>query len=300
MGRWSDVTATDVAFRLAPRLNSAGRIADPSDGLRLLTTSDRARADLLAREIDGHNQERQNVDRHLLAEVKTRLETEFVAERDAAIVVWGEGWHRGVLGIVASRIAEELYRPVLLISLDGDQARGSARSIPGFHLFRALEECRDLFERFGGHAAAAGFDIRRERLETLRTRFGHAARTALGPEPTAPVLQVDGELPVRDVTPEVSRGFRHLAPFGNENPVPRFLAPNVRLRDVQPVGRDGAHARLTLEDGRSMLEAIAFRHPDLAARLDDRPRDIVYELHVETGRRGQRTQAHVVAIGDPS
>lgn len=298
VGRWSDVTATDVAYRLAPRLNSVGRIADAMDGLRLLTTQDRAEGDSLARRIDGLNVERQNIDRLLLDEIRGRIEVEFVPRRDAGIVMWGEGWHPGVLGIVASRLAEERYRPVLLITLDGDVGRGSARSIPDFHLFRALEECRDLFERFGGHAAAAGFDIRRDRLEALKTRFNQVAAARLGPEPRAPALAVDGVLRIRDVTPAVSRGFRHLAPFGNENPVPRFLAPRVRLRDVEAVGKDGAHARLNLDDSGSVLEAIAFRQPDLAARLDDRPRDVVYELHVETGRRGLRTQAHVVAIGD--
>ena len=298
VGRWSSARATDIAFRIAPRLNSVGRVDDAAKGLDLLLSGNGGEAEALALEVERHNTARRALDRTILDEARARLDGELDAERDAALVMWADGWHTGVLGIVASRLVDEVRRPVVLVGMDGDVGRGSARSVPGFHLHRALTEMGDVFERFGGHAAAAGFEIRRDRLGSLRDRFLARASRELGRPPEGPpILQIDQELPVREVTPALARAVTYLEPFGTGNPVPRFLASGVRLEAVEPVGKDGSHARLRLADGRSHLEAIAFgRAEELAGRSAATPHDVVYELHVEVGPRGPRPQAHVIAV----
>ncbi len=292
VGKWSDVRASDVGFRLAPRLNSVGRIGDPTDALRLLMTNDYAEADRLAEKIDQTNLIRRETDALVLEEARAKAAEQFDPSGDGALVLWGDGWHQGVIGIVASKLVDEFHRPVLLVGLEGERGRGSARSIPGFHLFDALRSLEDLFERFGGHAAAAGFEIRRDRLEELRTRMCAVTAGDLGP---VPERRVDQELPIGDVTPAVARGMIYLEPFGTGNPMPRFLARGVVLRETSVVGKEGIHVRTRLEDARGSLEAIAFRQPHLLEVAAGSKVDVIYELHVEASRKGLRSQAHVIA-----
>jgi len=292
VGKWSDVRASDVGFRLAPRLNSVGRIGDPSVALRLLMSEDYAEADRLAEKIDRTNLERRETDARVLEQARSLAARQFDRARDRALVLWADGWHPGVIGIVASKLVDEFQCPVLLIGLTGERGRGSARSIPGFHLFEALQGLADLFERFGGHAAAAGFDIRRERLEELRARMCAIAGAEI--EFTEPELRIDQELGVGEVTPAVARGLTYLEPFGAGNPMPRFLARAVRLRDVSAVGEEGIHVRSSLEDDGGALESIAFRQPELLSLEEGSSVDVVYELHVEAGAKGLRPQAHVI------
>lgn len=296
VGKWSEARATDVAFRLAPRLNSAGRIGEARNGVLLLMSSDRAEADSLARVIEDNNTARRELDSGVLAKVYERLSDEFDADRDMALVMWGDDWHPGVLGIVAGRIAQETHRPVLLIGMEGDRGRGSARSIPGFNILEALISCSDLFERFGGHAAAAGFDVRRDRLAALRSAINSHAVGVLGPQLHKPGLRIDQELPIREVTTAIAKGLTYLEPFGRGNPIPRFHARNIRVQDVEMIGKGKQHARMRLVDGRRELDAIAFGRPDLATVADGQPRDIVYELHVEEKKQGLRSQAHVLGL----
>jgi single-stranded-DNA-specific exonuclease len=296
VGKWSKPRATDIAFRLAPRLNSAGRIGEARDGARLLMSSDRAEADSLVRVIEDNNTARRKLDSWVLEKVHERISDEFDVEKDMALVMWGNDWHPGVLGIVAGRIAEEIHCPVLLIGMEGDRGRGSARSIPGFNVLEALTSCSDLFERFGGHAAAAGFDVRRDQLAALRSAIISYAAGVLGSKPHKPGLRVEQELPIREVTTEVAQGLIYLEPFGRGNPIPRFHARNVRVQAVEMIGERKQHARMRLVDGREGLDAIAFGRPDLATVADGRPRDIVYELHVEEKKQGLRSQAHVLGL----
>ncbi len=297
VGRWSAVRADDVAFRLAPRLNSAGRMADAREGLGLLMAEDDARADALAQRIDAHNEARRETDRALLEQVRERLAAEYDPERDHAVVLWGDGWHRGVLGIVASRLVDELRRPVALIGMEGDVGRGSARSIAGFHLFRALESCADELERFGGHAAAAGFDIRRERLERFRAGLVARAGRDLAGRASRPEIEVDQALGVDQITPAVVRAITYLEPFGAANPTPRFLASGVRVRDYEPLGEGGLHARFWIEGEAERIEGIAFGMGPEVDRLRAAGRlDAVFELLVEAGPRGLRPQARVLAL----
>ena len=297
VGRWAAVRATDLAFRVAPRLNSAGRMGDAADGLRLLLTEDPDEADRLARRIELHNEDRREADRTILREARELLAETYDPARDRIVVLWREGWHPGVLGIAASRLVDELHRPVALISVDGDRGRGSARSVRDFHLFRALESCADVFERFGGHAMAAGFDVRRDRLGALRARLSEVALEWLDPTGLEPELPIDLDIRLADLDAHFLRGFSRLEPFGAEHRMPVLLARGVELRSPRTVGTTAAHLRCALADGGDRLEAIGFGLGSGPAQVTGRDRfDVVFELHVETTRRGMRPQAHVRAL----
>lgn len=298
VGRWSAVRSSDVAFRLAPRLNSAGRIGEAADGLDLLVTEDHARGEALARRVEAVNVERRDTDRAILTEARVLLQTEYDEETDRIVVLWSRGWHPGVLGIAASRLVDELGRPAILVSVEDERARGSARSIPGFHLFDALASCRDLFDRFGGHSVAAGFDIAPDRLPKLRERLRQYALGALSPESLGREIAVDMEISLADVSPDFVKGFGYMEPFGTGNPLPKFLARGVTFRGLQTVGAEGDHLKAVLEQDGATLESIFFWQGGMLASLEEHPRrDIVFELQVEEQRRGRRVQAHIVDIG---
>ena len=297
VGEWSSVRASDIAFRLAPRLNSAGRIGEAEDGLRLLRTDDPAEAERLATLIEEVNARRRETDREIFEDARAALGDTFDPAADRLAVAWREGWHPGVLGIAASRLVDRIGRPAILVAVDGDRGRGSARSVPGFHLFDALSECSDLFDRFGGHAAAAGFDIPASRLPELRARLLEGAAARLPDEPHRPASLVDLELGLHELDAKFVRGFTHLEPFGNSNEVPLLAARGVRFDRIETVGPEGEHLRATLTAGGVSLEAISFRDGALAEGLRESPiRDVVFELHVEERSRGLRAQAHLVSI----
>jgi single-stranded-DNA-specific exonuclease len=298
VGRWSAVRSTDVAFRLAPRLNSAGRIAEAADALRLLTTGDFAEADRLAGSIEETNMLRRATDREILEDARAALAADFDPDNDRIAVLWGEGWHPGVLGIAASRLVDDLRRPVVLVSVDGDRGRGSARSIADFHLYNALASCDDLFDRFGGHAVAAGFELPADRLPELRRRLLAFAEKELPLEALEPDLAIDLEISLPEITSDFVRGFGYLEPFGNSNVNPRFVARGVTLRRIDTVGAGGDHLKAVLTQDGATLDAIWFWEGERLAELTASPvHDVVFGLEVEVRSRGPRAQAHIVSLG---
>jgi single-stranded-DNA-specific exonuclease len=274
------LNTAEVAFRIAPRMNAAGRMDVAKDVVELFTVKDAARAKELAARLDQLNSERQQEEQRI-SEAATRQVEESVALREAAcMVVAGEGWHRGVIGICASRVVERFGRPTVMIALDGGEAHGSGRSIPGFHLLEALESARELFLRFGGHAAAVGFAMRSEHVEELRRRLNDYARTRLSSETLQPVLEYDGELSLDHVTPRFWEQLRALQPFGMGNPEPVFVARSVTLMGEPKVMRE-KHMKLKLrryenKAGAAQVERVLARGVDalgwrMAHRLVDDP-----------------------------
>lgn len=222
----------EVAFRIAPRLNAAGRMDVARDVVDLFSVKDIDRAREIAQRLDQLNGERQDEERRILLELESRFESE-PALRDAfCIVVDGEGWHRGVIGITATRVVERYGRPALVISREGEEAHGSGRSIHGFHLLEALESCATLFDRYGGHSHAVGFALPADRVPELRARLDAFARNRLTLADLEPVLEVDAEIRLDQVTPDLLRVVSLLEPFGMQNPQPVFAARAVRL--LQP------------------------------------------------------------------
>jgi single-stranded-DNA-specific exonuclease len=221
------VTATDLAFRIAPRINAAGRMDVASDVIELFTTRDVSKAGELAAKLDRLNRERQEAEALMLEEIDRRLREEPAFASSRCIVIEGEGWHRGIIGILASRVMERMGRPAMVIALEGGEAYGSGRSVPGFHLLHAIEGCKELFTRFGGHAHAVGFCLPAGRLQELRSHLESWA--ALNVVEKEPSLRCHAVLPLDQVTRTLYGWLRQLEPLGTGNEEPIFIAYNARL-----------------------------------------------------------------------
>ncbi len=238
------LNAMDVGFRLGPRINAAGRMDVADDVVELFTTRHAARAAELAAKLDGLNSERRATEAAALAEVLSRLSEPAFAE-SRILVLDGQGWHRGVIGILASRVVEAAGKPTLVIAHEDGEAYGSGRSIEGFHLLQALESCAELFTRFGGHAHAAGFSLPSTRVAELRERLTRYAETHVRDEDLLLPVHCDGELTLDHVTPALYRALRRLEPFGMENPEPAFVARGLLLA-AEPRYMKERHCRLML------------------------------------------------------
>jgi single-stranded-DNA-specific exonuclease len=289
-----EVRAGHCGFILGPRLNAAGRIGDAMDGLRLLLSDDPAEASTLASRLDGLNTERQALDQRILDEALEQVERSADLERDAGFVLAGEGWHPGVVGIVASRVVERYGRPAFLIAFDGDVGKGSGRSISRFDLHSALLACGDLLERFGGHHMAAGLTIRRGNLDAFRERFAGLARERLTPDDLGPEQRVDLEVGLADMTHELERLCRYLEPCGTGNASPVFGVRGVRLAGRSRVG--AGHLKGVLDDGRSRLPAIGFQWADRVPWLGEAPVDAAFRLECNEWNGQVTLQARLCAI----
>ncbi len=250
LGSGRALTATEVAFRVAPRLNAAGRMDVARDVVELFSVKDAERARQIAGRLNQLNAERQEEERRIMDSIEQRLEEEPALREAYCVVVDGEGWHRGVIGITASRVVERHGRPTLVISREGDEAHGSGRSIPAFHLLNAIESCRELFSRYGGHAHAVGFALPSANVEKLRQHLDVYARARLTPADFEPQLGFDRELPLGEITPELHRALVLLEPFGMDNREPIFAARGVRLMGPPQAVKD-KHVRLRMGTGQS-------------------------------------------------
>src|ERR1019366_3794047 len=249
LGDGRALTATEVAFRVAPRLNAAGRMDAARDVVELFNEKDVERARQIAGRLDQLNAERQEEERRIMASIEHRLEEEPGVREAYCVVLDGEGWHRGVIGITASRVAERHGRPTLVISREGDEAYGSGRSIPAFPLLDAIESCPELFSRYGGHAHAVGFALPRANVEKPRDHLDGYARPRLTTAYCEPQLEYDRKLPLGEVTPELHHALVLLEPFGMENREPVFAARSVRLLAPPQAVKD-KHVRLQVAPGR--------------------------------------------------
>jgi single-stranded-DNA-specific exonuclease len=271
------ITAGRVGFVLAPRLNAAGRIGHALRGVELLMCEDEHEANRIARELEELNQRRQRVDRETLASASRLLE-HVDLDQTYALVLAERGWHPGVIGIVASRLVEETCRPVVLVALEGDQGKGSGRSIPAFDLHAGLSECRDLFLRFGGHRSAAGVTIAADRIGEFAERFNEVARSRLTSDDLLPEVRVDLELPLADASLDLEALLRHFEPFGVGNATPVLVARGVRLKYPPRVVGQG-HLKLRLEQEGAELEAMGWGMGQLASELDPSvPLDVAFRL----------------------
>jgi single-stranded-DNA-specific exonuclease len=287
-------TAGQLGHIVAPRINAAGRLGDAGVAVRLLLTEDEAEAASLAQRLEGENRQRQELDRRILDEALELLDEGYDPERDHGVVLAGEGWHPGVIGIVASRVVERIHRPTVLVALEAgaERVRGSARSVPGFDLYAAIAACSEHLERFGGHRQAAGLDIRPERLDSFRAAFNDYAGTALTAEQRVPQLAIDLELPLAEASAELYRVLRHLGPFGVGNPTPVFAARGVELREARVVG--SRHLRLRIAENGAELEAIGFGMADRRAELERAGRvDVAFQLHEDEWNGRARLQARL-------
>ncbi len=265
VGLEGDISVRHVGFSLAPRINAAGRLGDATVAVRLLTTDDVTEAEAIARQLDEENRRRQAVCNQIEAEAVERVDAARLYDAHA-IVLADARWHAGVIGIVASRLVERYYRPVVLIAVENEAGRGSARSIEALQMVEALASCANLLVRFGGHAMAAGLTISAEAIPEFARRFVEVAGDRLGPEELVPSIAVDAEVPLGSVTESLARQLTQLAPFGAGNREPILAVRGVRAVSTRVLG-DGLHLRLGVTDGQSYAEAIGFRLGDASDLL---------------------------------
>jgi single-stranded-DNA-specific exonuclease len=290
-----EISASQVAFVLAPRLNAVGRMGEAMNGVDLLLTDDPREAASIAAALEVANKHRQSVDGDTLRAALAMLETEFDPDRDRGVVLAGEGWHPGVIGIVASRVVERIHRPTVMIALDGgEEARGSARSIPGFHLYDAMQGCSGHLTRFGGHRMAAGCSIRPERVDDFRAAFDGHARGVLEDDHLVPEVRVDLEVELHHATEELARMLRHAGPFGMGNATPVFAARGVGVVGApRVVGQN--HLKVTLGAHGHTLEAIGFGMGERAGGFTG-PIDVAFRLEENVWNGRTSVQAKLVDV----
>lgn len=274
-----EVNVYHLGFVLGPRLNAAGRIASGADGARLLVTDDREEARSIATRLNIQNEKRKELNQQILEEASRMVEAEFDVSATAGIVLAASGWHEGVIGIVASRIVERFHRPTVIISLDGEKGKGSARSIRGFNLYGALEKCEDLLSSFGGHEQAAGLTIEAGNVPAFRERFDESVKESLSVEELGPRLFVDTRLAIKDVDEHLFSSVERLEPFGICNSRPVFLS-----EDTEVVGEPSlfgkGHLKFKVRDEGIVHSAVGYRMGEMVGALTARPRiRFVYSLN---------------------
>src|SRR3954447_8701836 len=265
------IDSYQVGFILAPRVNAAGRMSTPDIAARLLLATDEGaieEARSLAQQLNEENLKRQAEEADLVAQAKKAIETDPSIGAHNVLVVGGDGWHRGVIGIAASKLVDAYHKPAIVLSVDGDVAHGSCRSIPDFDMLDALERCGDVFLRFGGHKQAAGLTMEAARVPEFRARINAHADEVLEPDQLRPRLRIDGALNLKHITPDLVDGLNLMAPFGLANPRPIFHAMPVEVVDGPRPIKD-PHLKMTFrQDGRS-FRAIAWRAAERAAFLTE-------------------------------
>jgi single-stranded-DNA-specific exonuclease len=256
-----EIDSYHIGFVLAPRVNAAGRMSSPDIAARLLLAADEAMGDEareLATLLDAENLRRQQEEAEIVAQAKKIVETDLEVGSRTVIVVGGPGWHRGVIGIVASKLVDAFHRPAIVLSIDGDVAHGSCRSIPSFDLLGGLESCEDLLTKFGGHKQAAGLTIETARIREFRSRINAHADDRLGPDDLRPRLWLDGPLPFRGITAQVAEELAALAPFGAGNPSPLFSASRVEIVDG-PRRIKERHLKMAFKQDGRVMRGMAWR-----------------------------------------
>ncbi|HLG30177.1 MAG TPA: DHHA1 domain-containing protein, partial [Candidatus Brocadiales bacterium] len=255
----SYIESNHVGYRLGPRLNVAGRIGSASICVELLTTKCDNRAREIAKILDNKNKRRQEIQQEIAESVREKIEKETGITTNPVIILSDESWHPGVVGIVASKVAEEFNRPTIIIAVDGELGHGSGRSIPSFHLFKALELCRERLVSFGGHARAAGLKVRRHEIDEFKALMNATASQLLQKDDLIPSLQIDAEVKLDSLSKPLMNEFARLYPHGEGNPLPLFAATNVKIAG-QPrrVGAQGQHLSFYVRQGDTTLKAIAF------------------------------------------
>jgi single-stranded-DNA-specific exonuclease len=258
-----------IAFMLAPRVNAAGRMATPDIATRLLLASDEALAEeaqALALQLDTENTRRRQEEQDITVQAKRIVETDPAVGAHGVLVVAGEGWHRGVIGIVASKLVDAFYRPAIVLSIEDGLAHGSCRSVPGFDMLAALESCAPMLTRFGGHRQAAGLQIAADRVKAFREAINAHAVECLGPDDLRPRLYIDGALPFRGITSDIVAELGTLAPFGQGNPKPVFTAPRVEIVDGPRKLKD-RHLKMTFRQDGRLFRAVAWNSVEREALL---------------------------------
>ena len=290
------VTAENVSFALAPRINAAGRMDSAVTALQLLLCEDEDRAHELAEKLNEENQSRQKIEQDIAAAVQAQLDADPTLREDRVVLVWGHGWHPGVIGIVASRLVEQLGRPVMVISVDENgEGRGSGRSLGGLNLHDCIAACSDLLIRYGGHAMAAGLSVEEQNIPALRRRMNEWANREV-PVLHRPPLQPDLSLQLDKTSLDAVRALDRMAPLGSKNPAPVFLLENAQIEGVYAVS-EGRHTRIRLRQGNTVLYAVYFgvATANFSYAAGDKV-DVILNLSVYEARSGAQYSGRITDI----
>lgn len=286
-----EITVSDIVFKIGPRINASGRIQNGKESVELLVEKDFSAALEKANQINGYNETRKDLDKAMTEEANQIVEKLEELPDRRSIVLFNEDWHKGVIGIVASRLTEIFYRPAVVLTRTNDLATGSARSVSGFDVYKAIEHCRDLLENFGGHTYAAGLSMKVENVEEFGRRFEEYVANHILPEQTSAVIDIDAEIDFRDITPKFHADLRRFNPFGPDNHKPIFCTQKVYdYGTSKVVGRDQEHIKLELVDNKSnnVMNGIAFGQSSQARYIKTkRSFDICYTIEENTHKRGE-------------
>jgi single-stranded-DNA-specific exonuclease len=285
------ITTDDIAFRLAPRLNALGRLGPASSAVRMLTTGSAAEAESIAKRMDFLNAQRQEIENRITLESIEKIEMMEDLDTRRTLVLFDRKWHRGVVGIVASKIVEQYYRPTLILAAEGDLLRGSGRSIEGFNLYKALSDLSDLLDHFGGHYYAAGLSLHAGKAQEFRERFEEIAKRRIDPDSLVPRVEVDALLDLDALTPQLLNELELLRPYGCANPQPLFCAGPLEVISSRVVGE--RHLRLKVRQGGISLDCIAFRKA-MFYPLDGKSVEILFYAGTNTWQGIDSVQLTVV------
>ena len=287
-----EISLGDIIFKIGPRINASGRMQTGNEAVALLIEKNQQNARKLAEQINEYNEQRKDLDKSMTEEANRIVKTLEHRHEHKSIVLFNEEWHRGIIGIVASRLTEVFYKPsVVLTCSDDGRATGSARSVPGFDVYKAIESCADLLENFGGHTYAAGLTLPAQNVPAFRLRFEQYVRENIQPEQTNAILNVDAEIDFREINRRVANELKRFAPYGPDNHKPLFCTRQVYdYGTSKVVGRDQEHIKLELVDSKSgnVMNGIAFGQSSQARYIKTkRAFDIVYHIEENSHKRGE-------------
>lgn len=290
----------DIVFRIGPRINAAGRMESGSKAVELLVSQDSDLAVAICDDIDHSNDDRRKKDNEITSEARRMVSEDNRMHNSRTTVLFHQGWHKGVIGIVASRLIETYYRPTVILTESKDGfATGSARSVPGYDLYQAIESCSDLLESFGGHMFAAGLTLKQENLQLFRERFEKFVSDTIREEHLVPSVNIDAEIPIEDVGIEMYRYLERFQPFGPENMAPVFVSRRVKTMSCQPVGNNGTHLKLSFaRQNAEPVGAIAFGQSDMIEvfRESGGVVDIAYSVELNVYRGKSSVQLNIKDI----
>ena len=286
----SNVQTGTIGFMIAPRINAAGRMGDPRCAVELLLATDDMTAKRYAEKLNDENRERQETEINILEEALAMIENDSSYKNDYVLVLAHEGWHHGIIGIVASKISERFNKPCILISTDENVGKGSGRSIRSFNLFKALEFCQDSLLKFGGHELAAGLSVSPDKVNEFREKINTYAKSSLTEEDFVPILYLDSELPIQYVNMNTAERLSILEPYGMGNSSPVFFTQKMCVSQIRPLS-EGKHVKLTLKSGEFYFDAVGFNMGELCNLIKcDDIIDIAFNLDINIYRGARQLQ----------
>lgn len=273
---YTSIDANMISFGVAPRINACGRMGFQEEAIRLFLSNDEDEVTKITKKLNEYNKERQDTEKKIFEEAISKIQEEKMQE-NSCIILGGENWHHGVIGIVSSKITDMYFKPSLLICFEGDMGKGSGRSIPGFDLHHALMETGNYLERFGGHSMAVGLSVKKEKFEEFKKKFEELAKES-NIQDILPILYIDEEITIKEMTLELMQELKQLEPFGEKNKEPLFMLRNVKIDSIRTLS-EGKHMKLTLKEGIYLIECIGFNLGHLAEdyRIGDKV-DVVGNL----------------------